>query len=195
MQQKWPPVKTLAPDARKPSGRKTAPAHDLQQGALRPTQGLDYGVLDSLTGYALRRAQNALYLHFSRAMPWPDVSPQRFAALVLVVRNPGLRQGVLAQAMGVHRSGGLRLVDWLDARGWIRRADDPQDRRSWTLYPTPEGLAALDTLTAAVRLHDAALVQAMGEAGGLLHPLLEQLAAVAHADAPAISPISSPPQP
>lgn len=195
MQQEQPPVKTLAPAVRKPSGRRPAQAQDLPQGALRPTEGLDYGVLDSLTGYALRRAQNALYLHFSRSMPWPDVSPQRFAALVLVVRNPGLRQGVLAQAMGLHRSGGLRLVDWLDARGWVRRADDPLDRRSWTLHPTPEGEAALETLTGAVRRHDAALVQAMGEHGPRLHPLLEQLAAVAHGDtlAPPHSPSS--PQP
>jgi DNA-binding MarR family transcriptional regulator len=174
-------VKTLAPGATR---RRPAVAQDLPQGELRPTQGLDYGVLDSLTGYALRRAQNALYLHFLRAMPWADVSPQRFAALVLVVRNPGLRQGVLAQAMGLHRSGGLRLVDWLDARGWVRRVDDPQDRRSWTLHPTSEGESALDTLTAAVRRHDDALVQAMGEAGPGLHPLLEQLAAVAHGEAP-----------
>lgn len=160
--------------------RAPARAADAPEGALRPLPGLDYGVLDQLMGYALRRAQNALYLHFHAAVGADaEVSPQRFAALVLVVRNPGLRQGVLAEAMGLHRSGGLRLVDWLHAQGWVRRADDPQDGRSWTLHPTRTGRAALTRLTAAVQAHDAALLAALGADGARLQPLLERLALVA----------------
>ena len=140
--------------------------------------GLRYGVLDDLMGYALRRAQNALYLHFQQAVPQADVSPQRFAALVLVVENPGLRQGVLAQAMGLHRSGGLRLADWLCAQGWVARRDDAQDGRSWTLHPTPDGLVALAQLSAAVQAHDQVLLAALGPEGTALKPLLERLVAV-----------------
>ncbi|MFN3305521.1 MAG: MarR family transcriptional regulator, partial [Roseateles sp.] len=43
---------------------RTTPAADWAQAELRPLPGLAYGVLDELLGYALRRAQNALYLHF-----------------------------------------------------------------------------------------------------------------------------------
>ncbi|GKT25343.1 MarR family winged helix-turn-helix transcriptional regulator [Acidovorax sp. SUPP3334] len=172
MQQKSARAKTLP----SPASRR-APAPDAPEGALRHLPGLDYGVLDLLMGYALRRAQNALYLHFQRAVAFqPDMSPQRFAALALVVGNPGLRQGVLAEAMGLHRSGGMRLVDWLHAQGWVRRADDPLDGRSWTLHPTPAGRAALRRLSEAVQAHDAALVQAVGEGGDRLHPLLGRLA-------------------
>lgn len=155
-----------------------ARAADAPEGSLRPLPGLRYGVLDSLMGYALRRAQNALYLDFQRAVG-DDVSPQRFAALVLVVGNPGLRQGLLAEAMGLHRSGGMRLVDWLHAQGWVRREADPQDRRSWLLHPTPEGADALRALSARVRAHDAALVAALGPEGAALHPLLDRLARAA----------------
>jgi len=173
MQQKRAPSKTL------PRGAPAGAA----EGTLEPLPGLDYGVLDGLMGYALRRAQNALYLHFQQALGADaEMSPQRFAALVLVVRNPGLRQGVLAQAMGLHRSGGLRLVDWLHAQGWVRREDDPQDGRSWTLHPTAAGQDALARLSTAVCAHDAALVRAMGPDGAALKPLLEQLAAVAFAN-------------
>ena len=126
-------------------------------------------------GYALRRAQNALYLHFQQAVPQTEVSPQRFAALVLVVENPGLRQGLLAQAMGLHRSGGLRLADWLCAQGWVVRQDDAQDGRSWTLHPPPAGIAALAQLSAAVQAHDQALLTALGSEGAALKPLLERL--------------------
>ncbi|RAR85825.1 MarR family winged helix-turn-helix transcriptional regulator [Paracidovorax anthurii] len=152
-----------------------ARADDPPEGELRPLPGLSYGVLDTLMGYALRRAQNALYLHFQQAVG-EGVSPQRFAALVLVIANPGLRQGLLARAMGLHRSGGMRLVDWLHTQGWVLREADPQDRRSWTLHATPEGVQALEALTARVRAHDAALIAALGPEGAALQPLLERLA-------------------
>lgn len=176
MQQTRPRAKTL-PRHPRAAAAQAAALPDAPQAALLPLPGLDYGVLDQLMGYALRRAQNALYLHFHKALgPDAEVSPQRFAALVLVVRNPGLRQGVLAEAMGVHRSGGLRLVDWLHHQGWVRREDDPLDGRSWTLQPTREGRAALARLSAAVQAHDEALVQAMGPQGAQLKPLLDRLA-------------------
>ncbi len=167
---------------RNPQSRRAraaaARAADAPEGSLQPLPGLRYGVLDQLMGYALRRAQNALYLDFQRAVG-DDVSPQRFAALVLVVGNPGLRQGLLAEAMGLHRSGGMRLVDWLHAQGWVLREADPQDRRSWLLHPTPRGRAALEALSARVRAHDAALVASLGPGGETLHPLLERLARAA----------------
>lgn len=180
MQQKSASPKKPTTRAASARARRPPAAADLPEGELRQLPGLDYGVLDALMGYALRRAQNALYLHFQRAVGMAEVSPQRFAALVLVVRNPGLRQGVLAQAMGLHRSGGLRLVDWLGAQGWVRREDDPLDGRSWTLHATPEGEAALQAITAAVKAHDLALLRALGPEGAALQPLLERLAAVAH---------------
>ena len=156
------------PQSSAPAGRTAAarPARSAQpadraQAELRPLPGLAYGVLDELLGYALRRAQNALYLHFQRSVDRADVSPQRFAALVLVAQNPGLRQGLLADAMGLHRSGGMRLTDWLCEQGWVQRADDPLDRRSWTVHPTPAGLALLESVTAQVRTHDEALLAAL----------------------------------
>ena len=125
------------PQSSAPAGRtaaarpaRSSPPADRAQAELRPLPGLAYGVLDELLGYALRRAQNALYLHFQRSVDRADVSPQRFAALVLVAQNPGLRQGLLADAMGLHRSGGMRLTDWLCEQGWVQRHDDPLDRRS-----------------------------------------------------------------
>src|SRR6478609_8570430 len=151
------------------------------EGLLLPVPGLSYGVLDELLGYALRRAQNALYLDFYRATDGLDVSPQRFAALVLVANNPGMRQGLLAQAMGLHRSGALRLTDWLTGQGWAERRDDPADARSWGLHLTAVGRRVLNKLEQAVRAHDRALLQGLGERGAALKTDLERLAWVATA--------------
>ncbi|TDP71490.1 MarR family winged helix-turn-helix transcriptional regulator [Roseateles toxinivorans] len=160
-----------------------SPAPDAPDAPLLPVAGLAYGVLDDLLGYALRRAQNALYLDFFRATEAFDVSPQRFAALVLVAENPGLRQGLLAQAMGLHRSGALRLTNWLAQRGWVERRDDPVDARSWGLHLTASGLAQVKALTAVVRAHDAALSQALGKQATGLKQTLEHLALLANASA------------
>ena len=154
------------------------------EGLLLPVPGLRYGVLDQLLGYALRRAQNALYLDFYRATAGAGISPQRFAALVLVAENPGMRQGLLAQAMGLHRSGALRLTDWLTAQGWVERRDDPQDARRWGLHLTTAGRRRLARLQAAVLAHDRGLQQGLGVGvGARLKADLERLAWVATAAA------------
>lgn len=168
-----------------------SPAPDAPEAPLLPVAGLAYGVLDDLLGYALRRAQNALYLDFFRATAAFDVSPQRFAALVLVAENPGLRQGLLAQAMGLHRSGALRLTNWLAERGWVERRDDPLDARSWGLHLTASGRVQVEALSAAVRAHDAALSQALGRQATGLKQCLEQLALLANAAAASPDPVQT----
>ena len=146
---------------------------------MLPVPGLDYGLLDGLLGYAVRRAQNAVYLDFYRATAAWDVSPQRFAALVLIARNPGLRQGLLGQAMGLHRSGALRLTDWLTAQGWAERRDTPDDARAWGLHLTAPGKRRLAKLEAAVAEHDRVLTQALGDQGPALKAGLDRLARAA----------------
>lgn len=165
-----------------------SPETPLLEGLLLPVPGLHYGVLDELMGYALRRAQNALYLDFYRATQGADISPQRFAALVLVAENPGMRQGLLAQAMGLHRSGALRLSDWLTAQGWLERRADPQDGRAWGLHLTPAGRRRLARVQQAVLAHDRGLVQGLGERGEQLKSDLERLAWVATAAAQPLPP-------
>jgi len=155
------------------------------EGLMLPVPGVDYGVLDGLLGYALRRAQNALYLDFYRATAEWDVSPQRFAALALISRNPGMRQGLLGQAMGLHRSGAMRLTDWLTANGWAERRDAPNDARAWGLHLTPAGKRRLARLEQAVAEHDRALTAALGDQGAALKAGLERLAWVATAQSTA----------
>jgi DNA-binding MarR family transcriptional regulator len=138
--------------------------------------GLDYGVLDELMGYSLRRAQNALYLDFYAATEDLGLSPRRFAALTLIDRNPGIRQGVLGQAMGIGRSGALRLADWLEARQLVSRQPDTQDARSWGLYMTQAGGRRLAAMTRAVKMHDERLIAMLGPQGTQLKPLLDALA-------------------
>ncbi|MES2049067.1 MAG: MarR family transcriptional regulator [Pseudomonadota bacterium] len=146
------------------------------EGPLLRIPELDYGVLDNLLGFALRRAQNALYLDFYRATAKYNISPQRFAALVLIAQNKKMRQAQLAQALGLHRSGALRLVDWLQERGWVERYDDPDDARSWGLVLSKTGKTVFKELSKIVQEHDVKFQSELGTRNGEFKMNLELIA-------------------
>ena len=54
--------------------------------------GGDYGVLDELLGYAIRRAQIKVYAHFFKSIGDQTTTPQRFTVLSIIGSNPGLQQ-------------------------------------------------------------------------------------------------------
>ena len=84
--------------------------------------------------------------------------------------------------MGLHRSGALRLTDWLTARGWVERQDDAEDARSWGLFLTAAGKRKLAELERRVRAHDERLMRGLGDRAALLKLDLERLAAMAAAN-------------
>lgn len=116
--------------------------------------GIDYGVLDTLLGYAVRRAQIRLYEDFVTSLaPW-GITPPRFSAMVIVSRNPGLKPIQLAKVLGIARSGVVILVDALEELGYMQRHAVPEDRRAFSLSLTKKGLADLGDIVKAVQAHD-----------------------------------------
>lgn len=101
--------------------------------------GLEYGVLDELLGYRLRRAQVAMFVAFRDATRGADLTPPRFTALVIIGANPGLSQSILAQVLGIARSGAMLMTDYLEERGLVERRHRPGDARAWGLYLTRRG--------------------------------------------------------
>jgi len=67
----------------------------------------------------------------------------------------------LAQAMRIGPSAVSQLVDRLVGEGYVRREEDPHDRRVTWLVPTPRGLAAVEQLVVARRERFAAVVGAL----------------------------------
>jgi DNA-binding MarR family transcriptional regulator len=116
--------------------------------------GVNYGLLDDLVGYGIRRAQLAVYDDFIRSLAQWDITPPRFSALVIIGNNPGLKLTELANVLAVARSGAVILADTLEARGLIERRDSATDRRAWGLHLTRSGRALLEKTTDAVREQD-----------------------------------------
>ncbi|ARP95443.1 MarR family winged helix-turn-helix transcriptional regulator [Bordetella genomosp. 13] len=69
----------------------------------------------------------------SQATAWPVVLAGRL--------GDGVRQGALADALGIEGPSLVRLLDHLVAAGLIERREDPSDRRARTLHLTESGQA------------------------------------------------------
>ncbi len=116
--------------------------------------GVQYGVLDELTGYAVRRAQIRTYEFFIAALePW-GITPPRFSAMTIVSLNPGLKLTELARIMGIARSGVVALVDVLEEMGYMVRLPVPGDLRAFALALTEKGQRDLVEITKAVQASD-----------------------------------------
>jgi MarR family transcriptional regulator, transcriptional regulator for hemolysin len=81
-----------------------------------------------------RKADQALSAHgLSEAMSTP--------LLILSRRGKCVRQGVLANEMGIEGPSLVRLIDLLQADGLVERREDPTDRRAKMLHVTALGEA------------------------------------------------------
>ncbi|SOE47468.1 Transcriptional regulator, MarR family [Orrella dioscoreae] len=91
----------------------------------------------SLTRTA-RRYRNAAdrqlaELGLSQATAWPIYLMGRL--------GDGVRQGALAEELGVEGPTLVRVLDHLEAAGYLQRREDANDRRAKTLHLTPAGEA------------------------------------------------------
>ncbi|GAB3088089.1 MarR family transcriptional regulator [Bordetella muralis] len=79
-------------------------------------------------------ADNALSEYgLSQATAWPVILTGRL--------GDGVRQGALAEALGVEGPSLVRVLDQLVSSGLIERREDPNDRRARTIHLTPDGHA------------------------------------------------------
>lgn len=69
----------------------------------------------------------------SQATAWPVILAGRL--------GDGVRQGALAEALGVEGPSLVRVLDQLVAAGLMERREDPHDRRARTLHLTVAGHA------------------------------------------------------
>src|SRR5208282_3191955 len=118
--------------------------------ATEPEIGL--GPLPGLIGYALRRAQLAVFLDFHQTMAEADIRTAQYSVLEVLRHNPGLRQTQVSAALGIKTTNFVPLFDALEKRGLAERRAIAGDRRARGLFLTQCGhdlLTRLETLVAA----------------------------------------------
>ncbi len=128
---------------------------------------------------------------FAERLARLDLHPRHFGMLSHLAASEGQSQQAISNALGIHRSAMVALVDDLEQRGLAERRRDPVDRRAYTLYLTPAGrdlladlerianehdVELLTALNASERSHLISLLQRVAESQGLaaaVHPNLE----------------------
>jgi DNA-binding MarR family transcriptional regulator len=78
--------------------------------------------------------------------------------------SEGQSQQALSNALGIHRSAVVALVDDLEHRGFAERRPNPTDRRAYTLYLTPSGRALLGDLQRTAEEQETELLTALDAA-------------------------------
>lgn len=76
-----------------------------------------------------------------------DMTMSQGWVLVHLVRENGLRQSELAERLEVATVTTSKLIDRLEARGYVERRSDPEDRRSNRVYATPQAKSIVKIMT------------------------------------------------
>jgi DNA-binding MarR family transcriptional regulator len=104
------------------------------------TDPLDGYLVEDQVGFLLRRAHQRHAALFVEQMADADLTPTQFTALIKVVELGRVTQNQLGRLVATDPATIQGVVRRLIARGLVRRAHDPLDRRTAVLAPTREGL-------------------------------------------------------
>jgi MarR family transcriptional regulator, organic hydroperoxide resistance regulator len=109
---------------------------------------------------ALLRTADVVRRAVSRVLEPYDITPQQYNVL-RILRGAG-EQGLptleIADRMIEQAPGVTRLLDRLEAKGWVRRQRCPEDRRQVLCWLTPAGLDLVTKLDEPVESADAEAV-------------------------------------
>lgn len=119
--------------------------------------------LDTLVGYALRRAQLQVFQHLVGKLAEHDLRPAQFTAMVIIEREPGLMQADLARQLAIEPPQLVPLLNKLESRGLAQRVRGVQDKRAYGVFLTKAGTALLGQLKAIAVASDEEATSALNE--------------------------------
>lgn len=140
---------------------------------------INYGDLDNLMGYKLRRAQVSFFDSFAQRCSKFGITPGLFGVLSLVKHNPGQTQTAIANALGNDRSAMVSVVDRLEEMSVLERKPSKSDRRSHALFLTSEGEVFYTELIDEVKKHEQQFLDLLeGDEASVIANVLDRFAAV-----------------
>ncbi|MBI3533205.1 MAG: MarR family transcriptional regulator [Burkholderiales bacterium] len=110
-------------------------------------------------GHLIRRAHQFAYAVFMEETAAFDVTPVQFAILNALMDTPGEDQVTLAGRVAFDAATSGSVIGRLEAKGWVRREADTQDRRRKLLWVTPEGEQAVQGMKRAVARAQAKILE------------------------------------
>ncbi len=111
---------------------------------------------------SLYRAANAVRNHLTQTVLRPhDLTWTGFVVLWVVWIWDGRETRHVAEDVGISKATLTGVVNTLEARGWMRRTLDVEDRRRVRLSLTPDGVALMQVLYPEFNAEESRLVQTL----------------------------------
>jgi MarR family transcriptional regulator, transcriptional regulator for hemolysin len=98
-----------------------------------------------------------LRVSFDQSVERSGLTRAKWTLIAAVARNPGATQRMIAEALEVREITAGRLVDRLCDEGYLRRDENPSDRRAYCVYLTPAAQPLLDKLDELAKIHETAI--------------------------------------
>lgn len=99
-------------------------------------------------GFLLYDAARLLRRDFDRRARSLGLTRAQWSVLAHLKRNEGSNQATVADTLELEPITLVRLLDRLEAAGWVERRPDPRDRRARQLFLTPKSRPVLEKLMA-----------------------------------------------
>ncbi|WP_017463431.1 MarR family winged helix-turn-helix transcriptional regulator [Dyella ginsengisoli] len=94
-------------------------------------------------GYLLNDVTLLFRKHFDRRAVRFGLTRAQWRATKMLHYREGLRQTELAEYLEMEPIAVGRVIDRLQAAGFVERRPDPRDRRAWRLYPTEQAKSVI----------------------------------------------------
>lgn len=99
-------------------------------------------------GFLLNDVARLLRTTYDRRVRSLGLTRSQWWVLTHLFRRDGVTQSELAETLEVEKATLGRLLDRLEAKGWVRREHDANDRRAWRVFLTDAVEPAMKTMRA-----------------------------------------------
>jgi MarR family transcriptional regulator for hemolysin len=114
-------------------------------------------------GLKLSIIARQLRMSFDQTVERNGVTRAKWTLIAAVAHNPGATQRMIAAALEVREITAGRLIDRLCEEGYLKRRENPNDRRAYCVYLTPAAQPVLDKLDELARSHEKEVFAGMDE--------------------------------
>jgi MarR family transcriptional regulator, transcriptional regulator for hemolysin len=90
-------------------------------------------------GYSITDVSRLIRTVFERRVRRYGLTRAQWLVIARVHRRPGLSQSEVADLLEIEKAPAGRLIDRMEAKGWLERRSDPKDRRINRLHLTAKG--------------------------------------------------------